>query len=158
MENKKLLDDVGWQILTALQQNARISFVDLGREIGMSAPAVAERVRRMEEIGLITGYRAEVAAGELGLPIMAFIRLQTTSQYYSALTNLLQETPEVLECHHLAGPDAFIIKIAVASIAHLETIIGQLGRFGQTNTSIVLSSLFGPRAITRGAAPVEETA
>lgn len=155
MESKKLLDDVGWQILIALQSDGRISVAELGRAIGMSPPAVAERIRRLEEAGLITGYRATVSAAAVGLPVAAFIRLQTPSQQYPVLTARLRQMPEVLECHHLAGPDSFIIKVAATSPGHLERVIGQLSQFGPTNTSIVLSSPFETRPISRPAVEVD---
>lgn len=153
MESKKLLDDVGWQIVRALQTNARVSLAELGRAIGMSPPAVAERVRRLEEGGIVAGYRAIVPPEAVGLPVVAFIRLQTSSQQYPALTARLQQMPEVLECYHLAGPDAFIIKVAAASTGHLEKVIGQLSQFGPTNTSIVLSAPVEPKAIDPRALP-----
>ena len=140
LESKKLLDEVGWQILRALQENARLSFAELGRRVGLSLPAVAERVRRMEEAEIITGYRAEVDMAKIGLPIMAFIRMNTPSDQYPPLIAWLSSLPQALECHHLTGSESFIIKVVVASIADLETLIGQLSDYGQTTTSIVLSS------------------
>jgi Lrp/AsnC family leucine-responsive transcriptional regulator len=152
LETTKLLDSVGWQILAALQNNARISFAELGRAVGMSAPAVAERVRRMEDVGILAGYRAKVAPEVVGLNVAAFIRLRTPNRQYGDLTQLLQTMPEVLECYHLAGPDAFIIKVAAVSTVHLERVIDQLSRFGPTETSIVLSSPFDPKPISAAAA------
>ena len=155
LENKKLLDEVGWQILRALQEDARLSFAELGRRVGLSLPAVAERVRRLEEAGIITGYRAEVNMAKIGLPIMVFIRLNTPRDQYPALIALLNNLPQALECHHLTGPESFIIKIVVASIADLETLIGQLSAYGQTTTSIVLSSPFSKKMMTREAVEVK---
>lgn len=140
LDSKKLLDEVGWQILQALQQDARLSFAELGRRVGLSLPAVAERVRRMEEAEIITGYRAEVNMAKIGLPIMAFIRMNTPRDQYPALIAQLHSLPQALECHHLTGSESFIIKVVVASIADLEILIGQLSDYGQTTTSIVLSS------------------
>jgi Lrp/AsnC family leucine-responsive transcriptional regulator len=140
VENKKLLDNTGCRVLAALQQDARLSFVELGRRVGLSAPAVAERVRRMEEAGIITGYNARVAPGKIGRPVLAFTRLQISRDQYTSLTNVAQKMPEVLECHHLAGADAFLVKIAASSVEHLEQVLDRLSEFGATNTSIVLSS------------------
>jgi Lrp/AsnC family leucine-responsive transcriptional regulator len=140
LEPKKLLDEVGWRLLRELQVDARLSFAELGRRVGLSLPAVAERVRRMEEAGIITGYHAEVSLAQLGLPITAFIRLNVPRERYPAFITLMGDLSEVLECHHLSGSDAFILKVALTSILHLEVLIDQLSRHGQTTTSIVLSS------------------
>lgn len=137
---QKLLDGIGWSILQALQEDARLSFAELGRRVGLSLPAVAERVRRMEEAGIISGYYALVEPKAVGRPITAFIRISVPGERYPAFTNLVQELGEVQECHHLTGADAFIIKAVVSSITHLERLITRLSPYGQTTTSIVLSS------------------
>lgn len=137
---QKLLDGIGWNILQALQEDARLSFAELGRRVGLSLPAVAERVRRMEEAGIITGYHALVEAKAVGWPITAFIRISVPGERYPAFTGLVRQLIEVQECHHLTGADAFIIKAVVSSIPHLETLITRLSVYGQTTTSIVLSS------------------
>jgi len=155
LDHTKLLDEVGWRILAALQEDGRLSFAELGRRVGLSLPAVAERVRRLEEAGIITGYRAEVNMVKIELPIMAFIRMNTPRDQYPALIALLNKLPQALECHHLTGSESFIIKVVVASIADLETLIGQLSVFGQTSTSIVLSSPVLKRVITREATEVK---
>lgn len=139
-ESKKLLDDVGWQILQALQEDARISFAELGRRVGLSLPAVAERVRRLEEVGIVTGYHAHVNLAKVNLPISAFIRINVAGERYPQVTDLARDMPEILECYHLSGTDSFIMKVVAASIPHLEELITRLSTYGQTNTSIVLSS------------------
>ncbi len=140
LDSKKLLDGTGREILRQLQTEGRISFAELGRRVGLSLPAVAERVRRMEAAGLITGYRAEVDPARLGLPVMAFVRISTPEARYSRLIELARDLPEVLECHHLTGADAFMLKVVAASIPRLEAVLVRLGAYGQTTTSIVLSS------------------
>lgn len=157
LENQKLLDQVGWQIILALQQDARLSFAELGRRVGLSLPAVAERVRRLEEAGIITGYRAEIDPGKIGLTMTVFIRLSTTGSQYPALIELIQQLPEVMECHHLTGTDSFIMKVVVGSIAHLEKLITRLSTFGPTTTSIVLSSPLKRRVLTKGLAEAGES-
>ncbi|HXV99613.1 MAG TPA: Lrp/AsnC family transcriptional regulator [Anaerolineae bacterium] len=157
LDNAKLLDEVGWRILGALQEDGRLSFAELGRRVGLSLPAVAERVRRLEEAGIITGYRAEVNLAKIGLTIMAFIRMYTPRDQYPGLIALLNRLPQALECHHLTGSESFIIKIAVTSMADLETLIGQLSAYGQTTTSIVLSSSLSKKVITREAAEAKGT-
>jgi Lrp/AsnC family leucine-responsive transcriptional regulator len=148
-DSEKLLDDTGWQLLQALQEDARLSFAELGRMVGLSPPAVAERVRRMEDAGIITGYRAQVNPEKIGLPLMALIALTTTPQQYPQVIALINGLPEVLECHHVTGNCSFSIKAIASSMSHLEGLIGQLSRYGQTSTSIVLSKTKSQQAIQR---------
>lgn len=140
LDYTKLLDDVGWQILQALQEDARLSFAELGRRVGLSLPAVAERVRRLEEAGIITGYHAHVNLSKVNLPIVAFIRINVPGERYPQVISLARDLPEVLECYHLSGTDSFIMRVVAASIPHLEALITRLSTYGPTTTSIVLSS------------------
>ena len=140
LNTKKLLDEVGWRILRELQMDARLSFAELGRRVGLSLPAVAERVRRLEEADIITGYHAELNREKIGMPVMAFIRITTTGENYASIITLARNLPQVLECHHLAGTDSFVLKVVTASISHLEQLLSHLSNYGQTATSIVLSS------------------
>jgi Lrp/AsnC family leucine-responsive transcriptional regulator len=139
-DSEKLLDSTGWQILQALQEDARLSFAEIGRRVGLSPPAVAERVRRMEEVGIISGYRVEINAEKIGLPLTALIALTTTPQQYPQVIALMNNLPEIRSCRHVTGNSSFVIEANAASIAHLERIIEQLSQYGQTSTSIVLSS------------------
>lgn len=134
------LDNTSWQLLKALQEDARLSYAELGRRVGLSPPAAAERIRKMEEAGIITGYRVEISAEKLGLPIIALISLTTTPQQYPQVTALMNDLAEIQFCHHVTGNSSFIIEVNVSSIAHLEKLIEQLSQHGQTATSIVLSS------------------
>ncbi|MBZ0300255.1 MAG: Lrp/AsnC family transcriptional regulator [Anaerolineae bacterium] len=147
--SEKLLDSVGWEILCALQQDARMSYAEIGRRVGMSAPAVMERVRRLEDAGIITGYSARVDVSKLGLPLQAIIRVRFPGDRYPQMRKLVAETPEVLECHHVTGDDCLIMKLAVASLENLETLVGRFGTYGQTTTSVVLSSPVTERVIDR---------
>lgn len=156
LDNKKLLDDVGWRILRELQEDARLSFAELGRRVGLSLPAVAERVRRMEDAGIITGYHAEVNLQMVGLPIMAFIQIKVPGEKYPSITALARDLPQVLECHHLTGTDSFIMKVAAVSISHLETLITRLSTHGETTTSVVLSSPTTKQVIEREASNKDE--
>jgi Lrp/AsnC family leucine-responsive transcriptional regulator len=149
LENERLLDDIGWHILQELQQNARLSFAELGRRVGLSIPAVTERVHRMEDAGIISGYHAEVNPEKVGLPITAFIRMSITGNVSSHIVGLMNELTEVSECHRGTGGDSFIMKVRVSSIAHLEHVIERLLPFGTTTTSIVLSSPVTKRLIKR---------
>jgi Lrp/AsnC family leucine-responsive transcriptional regulator len=147
MDLEKLLDATGRKLLAALQTNARLSFSELGRQVGLSQPAVAERVKRFEAEGLITGYHAAVDPGKLGRPIQAYVRLITPPEKYARFLKLIATWPEVLECHHVSGDDSFVLKIAVASTAHLEEFIGRFTAFGPTKTAIILSSPLAQRIL-----------
>ncbi len=140
MHGDKLLDRIGIQILKELQDNARISFSELARRTGLSSPAVAERVHRMEAAGYIKGYRAAVDNEKLGFPITAFIRISVHTDRLKDADDMARSIPEVVEGHHLTGSDGFILKVVAASVGNLEEIINQMGTYGQTTTSIVLSS------------------
>src|SRR5450755_421185 len=144
-----VLDKIGWHILEELQKNGRLSFAELGRRVGLTLPAVAERVRKMEDTGIITGFRAEVDPAKIGLPIAAFIRISVVGDVFARLAQAVREMPEVLECHRGTGADSFTLKVAVESVQHLERLIDKLTPFGTTSTSIVLSTLVGKRDFAR---------
>jgi Lrp/AsnC family leucine-responsive transcriptional regulator len=149
LDFEKLIDDVDWRILIELQGNARVSYSELGRRVGLTQPAVAERVRRMEDAGIIRGYRVRLNREKLGLPITAYIRVATDSESKGAhLAALARELPEVLECHRITGDDSYILKVAVTSVQHLERVIGKVTLHGRPTTSIVLSSPVTQRTIT----------
>ena len=134
------MDRTSWQLLMILQEDARLSYAELGRRVGLSPPAAAERIRKMEEIGIITGYCVEIADEKLGLPIKALINLTTTPQQYPQVIALMNNLAEVRFCYHVTGNSSFTIEVRASSIAHLEKIVEQLSLHGQTQTSIVLSS------------------
>ncbi len=139
----------GWHILEELQENGRISFAELGRRVGLTLPAVAERVRKMQDAGIITGFSAEVDPAKIGLPITAFIRISVVGDVFSRVAQAVLYMPEVLECHRGTGADSFTLKVAVESVQHLERVIDKLTPFGTTSTSIVLSTLVKNRNFTR---------
>ncbi|HEV8681990.1 MAG TPA: Lrp/AsnC family transcriptional regulator [Actinomycetota bacterium] len=159
----KALDDTGWAILRELQGNARISFSELGRRVSLTPPAVAERVRRMEEAGLITGYRVQVAMDQVGYPISAFVRMRARGERGCAiLGDFVKEVPEVVEAHRVTGEDSYIVKVVVQSVQHLQELIDRLMPYGETVTALVLSSpvthrvLGDPReAVTEESAPAD---
>lgn len=141
------LDDMGWKILKILQQDARISFSELGRRVNLSTPAVAERVRKLEDAGLIKGYRAEVDPAKAGYPITAFIQFTVPKRSEFDALELIKTLPDVIECHHIAGNMSYLLKVHVASIQRLEVVAQLLGNYGETATLIVLSSTFVGRPI-----------
>lgn len=140
--NRIDLDAIAWKILEALQHNARISFAELGRKIGLSTPAVAERVHRLEEAGVITGYHASLDSTKLGVPIRVLVRLTIPGgeQQISRTVTALKELSEISRCHRITGSESFIIEADVVSIRHLEALIDRLSALGATSTSTVLSS------------------
>ena len=142
-----MIDEIDWKILKELQENARVTFAELSRRVGLTTPAVIERVRKLEDAKIITGYRAEIDTTKVGLPITAFIRMSITGIDYSHIIAVAEESNEVLECHRGTGGDSFIMKVAVADVGHLQTLIDRLTPYGITTTSIVLSSPVKQRII-----------
>ena len=142
-----MIDEIDWKILTELQKDARTSFAELGRRIGLTTPAIIERVRKLEDAKIITGYRAEIDTAKIGLPITAFIRMSITGIDYSHIIEVVEASSEILECHRATGGDSFIMKVAVADVGHLQVIIDKLTPYGITTTSIVLSSPVTSRVI-----------
>jgi Lrp/AsnC family leucine-responsive transcriptional regulator len=142
MKQERLLDAIGWKLLEELQHDARLSLSELGRRVGLSTPAVKERVARMEEEGIIAGYHAVLNPKLVGYPVSAFVRITVTGDERMAqrLAASLADIPEVMECHRCTGDHAFILKAEACSVEHLERLIDRLTVFGMTSTSIVLSS------------------
>lgn len=142
-----MLDRIDWKILKELQEDGRISYAALGRIVGLTTPAVIERVRKLEDAEVISGYRAEVDTAKVGLPITAFIRMSISGVDYSHIIEVAKQSEEVLECHRGTGGDSFIMKVAVSSVGHLQNLIDKLTPYGITTTSIVLSSPVKSRTI-----------
>ena len=134
------LDGTDRKILQALQQEGRLSFSELGRRVGLSSPAATERVRKLEDAGIITGYCARVNAEVLGLPLKAFIQLTTTPDRYPQAIAEMEALPEILRGYHVTGNCSFVIEAIASSMSHLEEIIHQLSQYGPTSTLIVLSN------------------
>jgi Lrp/AsnC family transcriptional regulator, leucine-responsive regulatory protein len=136
------LDAIAWKILEALQHNARLSFAELGRMVGLSTPAVAERVRRLEEMDVISGYHAVLNIAKLGIPIRVMVRLTIPGGelQISRSVAALKELSEISRCHRITGAESFIIEADVVSVRHLEALIDKLSTLGATSTSTVLSS------------------
>ncbi len=140
MTLEKELDSVDWQILVLLQENARLSYAEIGRRVGLSLPAVAERVRRLEEGGIIEGYQATINLSQIGLPVTVFIQMRVPVEKYPPFKRLVKGLMEVVECHHVTGDEAFILKVVLKSMAHLEAMVEQLSQYGQTTSAVVMSS------------------
>jgi Lrp/AsnC family leucine-responsive transcriptional regulator len=140
-----VLDATDWRILSELQRDGRASFADLARAVAMSPSAVAERVRRLEESGVIAGYRAIVVAERVGLEILAFVRLRYPTGNYRPFHSLLDLTPEIVEAHHVTGEDCFVLKVVARSMRHLEEVTGRISGLGAVTTSVVYSSPLAER-------------
>jgi len=136
------LDAIAWKILESLQNNARLSFAELGRKVGLSTPAVSERVRRLEEAGVIRGYHASLDMAKLGVPIHVLMRLTIPGgdMQISRTVTAIKELSEISRCHRITGTESFVIEAHVVSVRHLEALIDRLSALGATSTSTVLSS------------------
>jgi Lrp/AsnC family leucine-responsive transcriptional regulator len=151
--SEKPLDAVDWRLIAELQADGRLSYKELGRRINLSAPAVAERVRRLEETGVLAGYRAVVDARRAGYPILAFVQLQCTLGACLLKTSTAGDYPEIVEVHKLSGAHCTMIKVRAASLAHLEGLFERLGKHGEIRTSVVLSTQYEGRPVEP---PVED--
>ena len=140
-----LLDDTNRRLLAELQDNARTSLAELGRRVGLSSPAVAERLQRLERSGVITGYRAVVDPRALGFTLNVVIRVRPAPGQLQNVAERAQRTPEVVECNRVTGEDCYVMNAYVRDVTHLEEVIDQFVVLGQTTTSIVQSSPVPPR-------------
>jgi Lrp/AsnC family leucine-responsive transcriptional regulator len=143
----RALDHTDWLILAELQQDGRLSYNQLGKRVNLSSPAVAERVRRLEEAGVITGYRADVDPGEVGLPLTAFLQLRCETGHCLLKNTSADDFPEVVEVHKLSGSFCTMLKARAASMAHLEGLIERLGDHRDMNSHVVLSTQYEHRTV-----------
>lgn len=134
------LDPTNRAIVAELQEDARISNAELGRRVGLSAPAVAERISRLEERGVLRGFHADVDPRALGFGLGAVIRVRPAPRMLAKVADEARATPEVVECHRVTGEDCFYMKLHVRSVEHLEEVIDRFTPYGQTTTSIIQSS------------------
>ena len=135
---EKELDPTDLSMIEILQQDGRISVSELGRRVGLSQPAASERLKRLEERGVISGYRAIVDPAAVGLGMMAVIRLRTSHEHIRPCLKQFSEMPEIIEILRLTGEDCFLLKVLVPTPAHLETIVDSIARHGAVTTSLVL--------------------
>jgi len=133
-------DAVNIRILTELQQESRLTMTELGRRVGLSSPAVTERVRRLEEGGVIRGYLLEINPSALGLPIAAYVRIRPNAGQVPKIAELARSIPEVVECHRVTGEDCFILKVFLPSLDQLDRLLDRFLTHGTTTTSLIQSS------------------
>jgi Lrp/AsnC family leucine-responsive transcriptional regulator len=151
MPNDQRENDVtNRRILAELQEDGRLSLAELGRRVGLSPPAVAERVQRLEREGAITGYHAKVDPRALGYALTTVIRIRPAPRQIPKVAELARDTPEIVECHRITGEDCFFMKANVRDVEHLEELIDRFVLFGQTTTSIVQSSPVPGRGVHVG--------
>jgi Lrp/AsnC family leucine-responsive transcriptional regulator len=143
----ELLDAVNRRLLRELHDDPRITMSELARRVGMSAPAVTERVQRLQRTGVIAGFRIDVDPAALGLPVTAFARIRPTAGQLDKIAALARETDQVSECHRITGEDCFLVKVHVARIQDLEEVLDRFLLYGQTVSSIVVSTPVPPRPL-----------
>lgn len=134
------LDGTDMRLLGALLANARVSIAELARLVRLSPPSVGERLRRLEEAGVITGYTIQVNAKALGLPLAAWLRIRPVPGELRRVVEIIKEMPEITQCDRVTGEDCFIARAEVASIEALERLIDKINPYAMTNTSIIQSS------------------
>ncbi len=146
-DTEKLLDDVGRRILYLLQENARLSLAEIGRQVGLTPPAVAERVRRLEETGIITGYHAAIDPAKVGLPVTVYIRVTAHDGRCAPIEAFARQQPHITECYCITGQIDVLIKASFEAISDLEAMVEQLMKFGSVSTSVVLTAYVPRRSI-----------
>jgi Lrp/AsnC family transcriptional regulator, leucine-responsive regulatory protein len=153
---RELLDATNRRILKELEADARLTIAELGRRVNLSAPAVADRVQRLERAGVITGYHASIDPKALGYALTAVVRVAPATRQLQRIPELARETPEVVECHRITGEDCFFLKLCLRSIDDLEEILDRFTPYGRTTTSIIHSSPVArrpPPLVAQRAAP-----
>jgi Lrp/AsnC family transcriptional regulator, leucine-responsive regulatory protein len=138
--NHREVDTTDIELLQELDVDARLSLAELGRRVGLSPPAVADRLERLEEAGVITSYRAEIDPRALGYELAVVLRIRPAPRELKKVAELAQRTPEVVECHRITGDDCYLMKAHVRDVEHMEEVIDRFAIYGQTTTSIVQSS------------------
>jgi Lrp/AsnC family leucine-responsive transcriptional regulator len=141
------LDETDRRLLIELQEDARLSLAELGRRVGLSSPAVAERVRRLTEDGVIRGFRADVDPRALGYTLSVIVRIRPAPRQLHKVADLARATPEVVECHRITGEDCYFLRAHVRDVEHLEEVIDRFSPYGQTTTSVMQTSPVPPRGV-----------
>jgi Lrp/AsnC family transcriptional regulator, leucine-responsive regulatory protein len=144
---REILDPTNVTLLAELQDDARLTLAELGRRVGLSSPAVAERLQRMQDTGVITGYRATVNPRAVGYALGAILRIRPAPRQIAKVAEIARRTPEVVECHRITGDDCFFMKLYVRDVEHLEETIDAFTPYGQTTTSIMQSSPVQARGV-----------
>src|SRR5258706_13678054 len=138
-EAERVLDATGWELLCALQENARSSYADLGKRVGLTPPAVGDRIRRLEAARIITGYHATVNPAKLGLGLTAIIRFKSSGEPFERIVAVIKACPEIIECRDVTGDDCMTLTAVVSSVEQLQDVIGRLLPYGSAQTITILS-------------------
>ena len=147
---KEALDDTNLRLIDELSTDPRATAAELARRVGMSAPAVRERLARLEQAGVIRGYRLDVDPAAIGLPVAAWVRIRPGPGQLPRIAELAGRTPQVSECHRISGEDCFLLKVHVPGIEDLEAVLDQFLLHGQTHSSFVVSTPVPPRNPSTG--------
>ena len=139
------LDATDWSLLNLLQEDARLTFAELGRKLKLSAPAIAERMKRLEERGVIRAYRAELDLSALGRALHVYISIVVQPKDYPRFKKGVEQMDEIFECHHVTGEESFVLRAAVDSVNSLEKLTEKLTAYGPTTTSVILSTSLNRR-------------
>jgi Lrp/AsnC family leucine-responsive transcriptional regulator len=148
LTDSSLLDDTGLRLLGELQRDARVSLAELGRRVGLSSPAVAERIKRLEGAGVIRGYHADIDPRTLGYTLGVAIRIRPAPRQLAEVAALARDSSEVVECHRVTGDDCYVLTAFVRDVEHLEQVIDRFAAYGQTTSSIMQSSPVPRRGIS----------
>lgn len=143
------IDSLNWQILESLQKNARLSFAEIGRNVGLTSPAVAERVKKMEDSGIIKGYKAQVSYHKTGHQLKAVITLRAFMGRLKPFLEKVKEFKEVINCYRITGNENIIMEVVLYDQSHLEEFIDKLITYGETKTHIILSNVVEQGPIKR---------
>ncbi|MBZ5796105.1 Lrp/AsnC family transcriptional regulator [Burkholderia contaminans] len=143
------MDDLDWKVLALLQANGRISYTELARQVHLSVPAVTERVKRLEAAGVVEGYTARINPAVAGYPVSALIGITVPQPAKAKFLRLLETIPEIVECHHVTGADSYVMRLVAIGMTHLEQLIGRINLYGETRTSIVMSTPLPARGLAR---------
>lgn len=153
-KGKSLLDEVNTRLLALLAEDPRLSAAELARRVSMSAPAVRERIARLEQAGVIRSYRLDLDPAAFGLPVAAWVRIRPGPGQLPRIADLAERTPEVAECYRISGDDCFLLKVHVPAIEALETVLDRFLLHGQTTSSFIVSTPVPPRAPAQSTAAI----
>ena len=141
------MDKFDWKLISLLQRNGRMTYTDLGREVLLSVPTVTERLKRLEEAGVIEGYVARVNPVAAGYAVSAMVGITVPQPAKAKFLKMLETVPEVLECHHVTGADSYLIRLVALNMSDLERLIERINLYGETRTSIVMSTPLASRGV-----------
>lgn len=141
------MDELNWRILELLQQSGRASYAEIGRVVGLTAPAVTERIQKMEDMGVITGYKATINAEKLGISVRTIIQLQVNRSVFNNTLKKLAAFPEVFDCYRTTGTSSLFLLAGFTSMHHMEQFLNELLQYGEPVSSIILSHPISNRVL-----------